>query len=90
MMETPRAIFHAIEIAESGSRLACLVMGTNDLVKELRAQHTPGREALITSLNLTVIAARAAGSAVIDGVFNDIARRIGLRGRLPPGQGVGL
>src|SRR5690606_18314483 len=73
MIETPQAIFHANEIAGAGGRLACLVMGTNDLVKELRALHTPGRESLLASLNLTVLAARAHGLAVIDGVFNDIA-----------------
>lgn len=90
MMETPRAIFHAIEIAESGSRLTCLVMGTNDLVKELRAQHTPGREALITALNLTVIAARAAGLAVIDGVYNDIADTQGFEAVCRQGRALGF
>jgi citrate lyase subunit beta/citryl-CoA lyase len=73
MIETPQAIFHANEIAGGGARLTCLVMGTNDLVKELRAQHTPGREALIASLNMAVLAARAHGLTVIDGVFNEIA-----------------
>jgi citrate lyase subunit beta/citryl-CoA lyase len=90
MMETPRAIFHAIEIAEAGGRLSCLVMGTIDLVKELRAQHTPGREALLASLNLTVIAARANGLAVIDGVFNDIADAAGFEAVCRQGRALGF
>ena len=42
-METPRGILRAEEIAGASPRLACLIMGTNDLVKDLRAQHTPVR-----------------------------------------------
>lgn len=90
MMETPRAVFHSIEIAESGSRLNCLVMGTNDLVKELRAQHTPGREALIAALNLCVIAARANGLAIIDGVFNEIADAAGFEAVCRQGRALGF
>jgi citrate lyase subunit beta/citryl-CoA lyase len=73
MMETPKAIFNANAIAASGGRLSCLVMGTNDLLKELRAQHVAGRAPLLASLNLTVLAARAHGLVAIDGVFNDIS-----------------
>jgi citrate lyase subunit beta/citryl-CoA lyase len=73
MMETPKAIFNANAIAASAGRLSCLVMGTNDLVKELRAQHVAGRAPLLASLNLTVLAARAHGLVAIDGVFNDIS-----------------
>jgi citrate lyase subunit beta / citryl-CoA lyase len=90
MMETPRAIFNALEIAGAGGRLACLVMGTNDLVKELRAQHTPGREALLASLNLSVMAARAHGLAVIDGVFNDIADSAGFEAMCRQGRAMGF
>ena len=43
MLETPYAILHADEIAGAADRLAVLVMGTNDLVKELCAEHVPGR-----------------------------------------------
>jgi citrate lyase subunit beta/citryl-CoA lyase len=90
MMETPHAIFHAMDIAEAGGRLACLVMGTNDLVKELRAQHTPGREALIASLNLSVIAGRAHGLSVIDGVFNEIADTAGFEAVCRQGRAMGF
>lgn len=90
MMETPQAIFHANEIAGAGGRLACLVMGTNDLVKELRAQHTPGREALLASLNLSVLAARAHGLTVIDGVFNEIADAPGFDAVCRQGRAMGF
>lgn len=90
MMETPQAIFHANEIAGAGGRLNCLVMGTNDLVKELRAQHTPGREALLASLNISVLAARAHGLAVIDGVFNEIADAAGLEAVCRQGRAMGF
>jgi citrate lyase subunit beta/citryl-CoA lyase len=90
MIETPQAIFHANEIAGAGGRLACLVMGTNDLVKELRAQHTPDREALIASLNLAVLAARAHGLNVIDGVFNEIADAAGFDAVCRQGRSMGF
>ncbi len=90
MMETPRAIFNANAIAAAGGRLACLVMGTNDLVKEMRALHTPGREALLASLTLTVLAARAYGLSVVDGVFNEIADAAGFEGVCKQGRAMGF
>ena len=72
MLETPYAVLHAEEIAGASERLAVLVMGTNDLVKELYAEHVPGRQPLLTSLSLAVLAARAAGTAIVDGVYNDV------------------
>lgn len=90
MIETPRAIFNVEAIAASGRRLACLVMGTNDLVKEMRAQHTPGREALLASLTLSVLAARAYEVAVIDGVFNEIADGAGFEAVCKQGRALGF
>ncbi|HEX4296110.1 MAG TPA: CoA ester lyase [Rhizomicrobium sp.] len=72
MIETPLAILNIAALAGAGGRLACFVMGTNDLIKELRGQHTPGRANLSAALGLSVAAARAHGLAAIDGVFNDI------------------
>ncbi len=72
MMETPRGILRAEEIASASPRLACLIMGTNDLVKDLRAQHTPVRLPMLVPLGFTLLAARAAGLAILDGVYNDI------------------
>ena len=73
MVETPVAVLHAEEIARASDRLACLVLGTNDLYKELGASFAPGRAAIQTSLQLAVLAARAAGVSVLDGVYNDVS-----------------
>ena len=56
MIETPQAVFNARDIAAASDRLAVLVMGTNDLVKELYAEHVPGRAPLLASLSLAVLA----------------------------------
>ena len=72
MIETPLAILNIAALAGTGGRLACFVMGTNDLIKELRGQHAPDRANLSAALGLSVAAARAHGLAAIDGVFNDI------------------
>ncbi len=72
MVETPVAMLHCEEIAAASARLSVLVMGTNDLAKELRAAHVPGRQPLLTGLGLCLLAARATGKAILDGVFNDV------------------
>jgi len=79
MMETPRGILRAEEIAGASPRLACLIMGTNDLVKDLRAQHTPLRLPMLVPLGFTMLAARANGLAILDGVYNDIQDIEGFR-----------
>ena len=72
MLETPYAMLHAEEIASASERLTVLVMGTNDLAKELFAVHVPGRQPLLTGLGLCLLAARATGKAILDGVYNDV------------------
>jgi len=72
MMETPRGMLHAEEIADASRRLGGLVMGTSDLAKDLQAQHTAMRLPLITALGLCLLAARAARIAILDGVFLDL------------------
>jgi citrate lyase subunit beta / citryl-CoA lyase len=72
MLETPAAIEHAVEIATSSERLAVLIMGTNDLAKELRAGLVPGRASLLWGLARCVNAARYAGKVILDGVYNDV------------------
>lgn len=77
MMETPLGMLHAEAIAAAsktgGGRLACLVMGTSDLAKDLHAAHTPERLPMLTSLSLCLLAARAFGLAILDGVYLDLA-----------------
>ncbi|MFO1081304.1 MAG: CoA ester lyase [Reyranellaceae bacterium] len=79
MMETPKGILRAEEIAAAHPRLACFVMGTNDLVKDMRALHTPMRLPMVTALGLGMLAARAYGLAILDGVYNDIKDEDGFR-----------
>lgn len=76
MIETPRAIVNIAAIAAASDRIECLMMGTADLAKEARIVHTPQRNGLITALSQSVMAARANGLDVIDGVhfqFKDAA-----------------
>jgi citrate lyase subunit beta/citryl-CoA lyase len=79
MIETPRAVLDCLEIAEASERLTVLVMGTNDLTKELQARHVPGRAPVITALQMCVLAARAAGTVILDGVYNDVRDAEGFR-----------
>lgn len=72
MIETPNGVAQAQEIAACHDRLGALVVGTNDLVKELRATPTPDRTELLVALQTVLLAARAAGIAALDGVFNTI------------------
>lgn len=72
MMETPRGILKAEEIAGSTPRMGGFVMGTSDLAKDLHCAHTPLRLPMITSLGLCLLAARAYGLAVLDGVYLDL------------------
>lgn len=90
MVETPEAIFNVRELATASDRLAVLVMGTNDLVKELYAEHVPGRAPLLTALSLSVLAARAAGIAVLDGVYNDVKDTDGFRAECRQGREMGF
>ena len=73
MMETPLGMLHAEEIAEASRRVGALVMGTSDLAKDLYAAHTRDRLPMITALGLCMLAARAAGIAILDGVHLDLA-----------------
>lgn len=72
MMETPKGMLRAEEVAGSHPRLRLFVMGTNDLVKDMRARHTPMRLPMLTALGLGMLAARAHGLTILDGVYNDI------------------
>jgi citrate lyase subunit beta/citryl-CoA lyase len=72
-IETPRGVLSARETAFASPRLACLVAGTSDLVKDLRARHTAGRAEVLASLSLLLLAARAAGLGALDGVHLDLS-----------------
>lgn len=71
MVETPTAIFDARAIA-AHPRVSVLVMGTNDLARELRVPLVADRRALFPHLAAALLAAREAGKSILDGVFNDV------------------
>ncbi|NYG54495.1 HpcH/HpaI aldolase/citrate lyase family protein [Nocardioides perillae] len=90
MVETPTAILDALAIARASERLSCLVMGTNDLVKELYAEHVPGRAPILPSLHTALLAARAAGVAIVDGVYNDVKDTEGFLAECTQGRQMGF
>jgi citrate lyase subunit beta / citryl-CoA lyase len=90
MMETPAAILDAGAIAASGNRLACLVLGTNDLLKETRARPDARRFAVTPWLSSCVLAARANGLDVLDGVYNDFKDGAGFRAECDQGRSLGM
>ncbi len=90
MIETPAAILRVGDIASADPRLSTLVMGTNDLVKELYAEHVPGRQPVLPSLHIALLAARAAGISILDGVYNDIRNPEGFAAECEQGRQLGF
>jgi citrate lyase subunit beta / citryl-CoA lyase len=90
MVETPAAMLHCEEIASASDRLTVLVMGTNDLAKELYAAHVPGRHPLLPGLGLALLAARATGKAILDGVYNDVKDTDGFLAECRQGREMGF
>ena len=86
MVETCAALFALDEIAGAGAGLEALVVGTNDLAKEMRCRLGPARTALAGPLSLIVAAGRALGLPVLDGVFTEIEDDAGLAAQC--GQGL--
>jgi citrate lyase subunit beta/citryl-CoA lyase len=73
MIETPKGVLAAAEIAGASPRLAALVLGTSDLAADLRARHTRDRLPLLPALGMVLLAGRAHGLTVLDGVHLDLA-----------------
>lgn len=90
MVETPVAMFEARAIAAAAERLTVLVLGTNDLVKELHAEHVPGRAPLLTALSTALLAARAEGKVILDGVYNDVQDLAGFEAEALQGRQLGF
>jgi len=86
MMETPLGILNAASIA-AHPRIAGFVLGTNDLAKDLGSRT---RAALMTALQLCVLAARAHGIVVLDGVYNAFKDDAGLRVEATEGRDMGF
>ena len=89
MIETPTAIFDVRAIA-AHPRVAVLVMGTNDLARELRAALVPGRHPLVPHLATALAAAREAGKVILDGVYNDVKNLDGFRDECVQGFEMGF
>ena len=94
MIETPLAILNLKEIAatctQPGARLDCFVLGTNDLVKETRADLTADRRPALYWLSAAVAAARAYGLDVLDGVYNDVRDADGFYRECREGRALGF
>lgn len=94
MIETPLAVLNARDIAaaarHAGARLSCFVLGTNDLVKETRAELDADRTAALFWLSAAVTAARAYGLTVLDGVYNNFKDADGLARECRQGRMLGF
>lgn len=94
MVETPAAMLDIARIAaaarDKSTRLACFVMGTNDLAKETRARFVPGRAPMLPWLSLALTAARAEGLDILDGVYNNISDMDGFRAECEQGRDFGF
>jgi len=89
MIETPTAVFDVRAIA-AHPRVAVLVMGTNDLAKELRSPLVPGRHPLVPHLATALLAAREAGKVILDGVYNDVRDPDGFAAECVQGMEMGF
>ena len=89
MMETPLGMLNAAEIA-AHPRLKGMVMGTNDLAKDLNTRFRPDRLPMLTGLGLCLLAARAHGVVAVDGVYNAFKDAEGLRAECVQGRDMGF
>ncbi|MFP7569867.1 HpcH/HpaI aldolase/citrate lyase family protein [Marivita sp. S2033] len=89
MMETPRGMLNAAEIA-AHPKLAGMVMGTNDLAKELQSRFRADRMPMLASLSLCLLAAKAEGLVIVDGVYNAFKDEDGLRAECTKGRDMGF
>ena len=89
MVETPTAVLDVRAIA-AHPRVGALVMGTNDLAKELRAAQVAGRAPLVPHLATALLAARESGKVILDGVYNDVQDAQGFRRECEQGAEMGF
>jgi (3S)-malyl-CoA thioesterase len=89
MMETPRGMLNAAAIA-AHPKLQGMVMGTNDLAKELNTRFRTDRLPMMAGLGLCLLAARAEGIVIVDGVYNAYKDEDGLRAECDQGRDMGF
>ena len=92
MIESCVGILRLADIAATAktTSLGALMVGANDLAAEMRCRLTPEREALISALSQTVIAARAFGLSPLDSTYADFADHAGFEGQCRQGAGLGF
>ncbi len=88
MIETPAGVLNAAAIAGAGPQ--CLILGSNDLIKQMRGRPMPGRENLMAAMSAIVLAARAAGISAIDGTHNALDDAAGLTAACQQGRSFGF
>lgn len=71
MIESPVAVLNAKEIAAASDRIVCMMIATSDLTSQLHARVTHEQSAILTALSLVILAARAYGRCVVDGITSD-------------------
>lgn len=89
MMETPRGMLNAAEIG-AHPKMAGMVMGTNDLAKELNSRFRPDRLPMMPGLGLCLLAAKATGCIIVDGVYNAFKDTEGLKAECDQGRDMGM
>nr|WP_257909940.1 CoA ester lyase [Janibacter limosus] len=90
MIETPAAIFNIREIAQASDRLVAFVMGTNDTGQGAAGRPRAGARPLLTALSWSLPAAREAGIAVLDGVYNAVKDLEGFTAECEQGRDMGF
>lgn len=90
MAETPLGILNIQDICRASSRLEVLVMGTSDLARDLRVRHTADRVGLLAALSRCMLAARAYGLEILDGVYLDLHNAEGFRDACFQGRDLGF
>ncbi|MEM6385948.1 MAG: CoA ester lyase [Pseudomonadota bacterium] len=89
MMETPRGVVNALEVADM-PEVEGFVMGTNDLAKDIGCETGGNRMAMMGSLQMCILAARAAGIVIVDGVYNAFKDDAGLKSECEQGLALGM
>ncbi len=90
MIETPKGVINVNQIAAAHPRLTLLMMGTSDLAKEMRVPHTADRIGFVSALSQCVLAARAQGLDVLDGVHLSLDDEVGFRAICVQGRQLGF
>ena len=89
MAETPKCVLNLGKIFEEFSNIHGIVVGTNDLAKELVLPKQTGRAGLLYALGSIILTAKAYNVIALDGVFNGISDEDGLSSEAKEGKDMG-